>query len=184
MFFKRQFNAGTHTHIFRSIALSSRFNDNAVSLLGNSNRHLKRKEKKGRWHSKKTPKLFCFCFFCCFLFRKQKEKDDVRNQRLVIRCCFYLSVLLCVFLNLFKQTKHLLQQISEIKYPFVSGGIQTHGLLIKCPPPTKQNKLSNESIYNYNRMYFEMSMKTCRHKHQQNKSEFVELDLASITILI
>ena len=49
---------------------------------------------------------------------------------------------------------------------------------------TKQNKLSNESIYNYNRMYFEMSMKTCRHKHQQNKSEFVELDLASITILI
>ena len=153
MFFKRQFNAGTHTHIFRSIALSSRFNDNAVSLLGNSNRHLKRKEKKGRWHSKKTPKLFCFCFFCCFLFRKQKEKDDVRNQRLVIRCCFYLSVLLCVFF-------------------FLGGG------------ETKQNKLSNESIYNYNRMYFEMSMKTCRHKHQQNKSEFVELDLASITILI
>ena len=98
------------------------------SLLVNSNRHLKRKEKERKMtFQKKTPKLFCFCFFSGFLFRKQKEKDDVRNQRLVIRCCFFISLSSCV--------------------SFFGG-------------KTKQNKLSNESIYNYNRLYFELSMKT------------------------
>jgi hypothetical protein len=113
MFFQKDnlTQAHTHTHTFlRSITLSSRFNDNAVFVVGQfeSPFEKERKERKMTFQ-KKTPKLFCLFIFFWFFISKTKRKKMMCaiNDLSFAVVFFYLSVLLCVFFSFFlgKQNK-------------------------------------------------------------------------------